>query len=344
MTRLKRTFAALFLLSATLWADGDLQFAKLGDFELAAGGKISNCLIGYRAFGSLNADRSNAILFPTWFSGQTADLKEFISPEGMADSSKFFVTAVDALGNSISSSPSNSREQGGREFPTIAISDMVRSQRLLLSNEFGIERLHAVIGISMGGMQTFEWITTYPDAMRLAVPIIGSPRLGSYDQLLWRTQLLAIEQAFADYTDPLKARRASMRVVAGIHELALRTPGGFNRLTPTAGFDSYFAQQQAAKVSGLDPLDWASQLRAMISHDATRRFGGSLERAMRAVKAKVLVVVSDSDHMVTPGSAIAAASYLGAEKLVIESDCGHLAFQCEGETVTETVSKFLADN
>ncbi len=65
MTRLKLTFAALFLISTTLWADGDLQFAKLGDFELASGGKISNCLIGYRTFGTLNADRSNAILFPT---------------------------------------------------------------------------------------------------------------------------------------------------------------------------------------------------------------------------------------------------------------------------------------
>jgi hypothetical protein len=173
MTRLLRTFAAVLLVSVTLWADGDLQFAKLGDFELVGGGKISNCLIGYRTFGSLNAERSNAILFPTWFSGQTQDLKDFISPEGMADSSKFFVIAVDALGNSISSSPSNSREHGGAEFPTIAIADMVRSQRLLLSNEFGIERLHAVMGISMGGMQTFEWITAYPDAMRLAVPIIG---------------------------------------------------------------------------------------------------------------------------------------------------------------------------
>jgi len=344
MTRLLRTFAAVLLVSVTLWADGDLQFAKLGDFELVGGGKISNCLIGYRTFGSLNAERSNAILFPTWFSGQTQDLKDFISPEGMADSSKFFVIAVDALGNSISSSPSNSREHGGAEFPTIAIADMVRSQRLLLSNEFGIERLHAVMGISMGGMQTFEWITAYPDAMRLAVPIIGSPQLGSYDQLLWRTQLLAIEQAFADYDDPAKARRASMRVVAGIHELALRTPGGFNRLTSSAEFNSYFAQQQGAKVSGLDPLDWASQLRAMIGHDTTRAFGGSLERAMLAVKAKVLVVVSGSDHMVTPGSAIAAADYLGAEKLIIESDCGHLAFQCEGETVTEVVSKFLAEN
>ncbi len=343
MMRFARTLTALLVVSVTLRADGNLQVAKLGDFKLVNGQVIENCLIGYRTFGTLNVDRSNAVLFPTWFSGQTQDLKAFISPEGMVDSSQFFVIAVDALGNSISSSPSNSRRQGGRDFPAIAVADMVRSQRRLLSEEFGIERLHAVIGISMGGMQTFEWITAYPDTVRLAASIIGSPCLGSYDLLLWRTQLLTIEQAFADYTDPAGARRAAMRVVAGIHELALRTPRGFNRLTSSAGLDGYLARQQDAKVSGFDPLDWSAQLRAMIGHDVTRAFGGSLEEAMRAVKAKVLVVVSASDHMVTPGPALEAAELLGAEKLVIESDCGHLAFQCEGEAVAGAVRKFLGE-
>ena len=341
MTRFARTLALIFAVSAALRADGDLRFAKLGDFELVSGRVIENCLVGYRTFGTLNADRSNAVLFPTWFSGQTQDLKAFISPEGMVDSSQFFVIAVDALGNSISSSPSNSRGQGGRDFPAIAVADMARSQRRLLREEFGIERLHAVVGISMGGMQAFEWIVAYPDAVRLAAPIIGSPRLGAYDLLLWRTQLLAIEQAFADYADPARARRAAMRVVAGIHELALRTPGGFNRLTPRAELDAYLARQQAARVGGLGPLDWAAQLRAMIGHDVTRAFGGSLEEAMRAVQAELLVVVAASDQMVTPGPALAAAELLGAEKLVLESDCGHLAFQCESETVAAAVRGFL---
>ena len=341
MTRFARTLAVIFAVSAALRADGDLRFAKLGDFELVSGRVIENCLVGYRTFGALNADRSNAVLFPTWFSGQTQDLKAFISPEGMVDSSQFFVIAVDALGNSISSSPSNSRVQGGRDFPAIAVADMARSQRRLLREEFGIERLHAVVGISMGGMQAFEWIVAYPDAVRLAAPIIGSPRLGAYDLLLWRTQLLAIEQAFADYADPARARRAAMRVVAGIHELALRTPGGFNRLTPRAELDAYLARQQAARVGGLGPLDWAAQLRAMIGHDVTRAFGGSLEEAMRAVQAELLVVVAASDQMVTPGPALAAAELLGAEKLVLESDCGHLAFQCESETVAAAVRGFL---
>ena len=196
----------------------------------------------------------------------------------------------------------------------------------------------------MGGMQAFEWITAYPEAVRLAAPIVGSPRLGAYDRLLWRTQLLAIEQAFADYADPAQARRAAMRVVAGIHELALRTPRGFNRLTPRDALDGYLARQHAARVGGLDALDWAAQLRAMIGHDVTRAFGGSLERAMRAAQADTLVIVAASDQMVTPGPALEAAELLGAQKLVIESDCGHLAFQCESETVAAAVREFLGGN
>ncbi len=67
MTRFVRTLAAVFAISAALRADGDLRFAKLGDFELVSGRVIENCLVGYRTFGALNADRSNAVLFPTWF-------------------------------------------------------------------------------------------------------------------------------------------------------------------------------------------------------------------------------------------------------------------------------------
>ena len=94
------------------------------------------------------------------------------------------------------------------------------------------------MGISMGGMQTFAWVTAYPDFMDKAIPIVGSPKLSSIDLLLWNAEKHAIE-AGADWkhgnyqTPPVE----TMRAVEDIHEFALTTPAGRVKQTPAAGFD-----------------------------------------------------------------------------------------------------------
>ena len=85
------------------------QFANLGDFKLQNGGVIRNCRIGYRTFGSLNSDKSNVIVFPTWAGGTTEQLKSNFGPGRLIDSATYYVVAIDALSNGVSSSPSNSR-------------------------------------------------------------------------------------------------------------------------------------------------------------------------------------------------------------------------------------------
>jgi homoserine O-acetyltransferase len=132
------------------------RFVELGDFRLESGEIIRECRIGYRTFGELNHEKSNAVLFTTWFIGTTEDLVNLIGPGKLVDSSKHFVIAVDAFGNGVSSSPSNSKLQPGPKFPQFSIKDMVNSQHELLTREFKIKHLYAVTGISMGGMQTFQ--------------------------------------------------------------------------------------------------------------------------------------------------------------------------------------------
>src|SRR5579872_4063646 len=81
---------------------GAQQFATLGNLKLQNGQVIRDCRLGYRTFGQLNDDKSNAVLFPTWFGGRTQDLVELIGPGKLVDSSKYFVVAVDALGDGVS--------------------------------------------------------------------------------------------------------------------------------------------------------------------------------------------------------------------------------------------------
>ena len=216
----------VLLVSVTTLAQ-EQQFANLGDFRLDSGEIIRDCRIGYRIFGNLNADKSNAIILPTWASGTTEQLKSSVGPGSMLGE-KYFVIAVDALGNGVSSSPSNSKAQPRMKFPKFTLRDCVRSQHELVTRVLKLTHVKAVVGVSMGGMQTFEWIVSYPDFMDMAIPVVGSPRLAAYDLLLWRSQIDAIinDRGWnsGDYTiNP--ARSAEFEFGA----LLLTTPENYNK-------------------------------------------------------------------------------------------------------------------
>lgn len=321
-----------------------LRFADLGDCQLENETIIKNCRVAYRTFGALNDDRSNVVLFPSWFSGTTEKLARFIGPRSMVDSSEHFVIAVGAFGNGVSSSPSNSPTQGGGAFPEFTIGDMVTAQHRLLTEVLGIRHVRAVVGISMGGMQAFEWLTSYPRFMDQAVSIVGSPKLGAYDMLLWQAELNAIERALAAYSDARKARAAAMSAVAELHELAIRTPEAFNAANQAEQVEALIAKKSADLTLRADPHDWASQLQAMMTHDISHGSGISMERIAHPLKGRTLVVVAEQDHMVTPGSALEFAQAAQAETLVVDGDCGHLVFECDDGKVAAKVREFLAQN
>ena len=331
-------YLLLFLLSAVAASAQEQKFAELGDFKLESGELLRDCRVGYRTFGTLNGDKSNAILFPTWASGTTEQLMSNFGPGRLVDTTKFYVVAVDALGNGVSSSPSNSRAQPRMKFPRFTVRDMVNTQHALLTKVLRINHLRAVMGISMGGMQTFQWMVAYPDFMDKAIPIVGSPRLAPYDLLLWQAQIDAIMNdpgwRGGEYTSN-PARSAEYEFGA----LLLTTPDEFNRRMTR---EKLFEELERAKKSvGFDANDKIRQDQAMMSLDVSAPFGGSLERAAASVKARVLGVAATRDHVVTPGPAVEFARLLKAQLFTLESDCGHLAPGCESQKVNPAVAEFL---
>jgi homoserine O-acetyltransferase len=322
------------------WADGDQQYANLGECQLESGETILECRLGYRTFGSLNADESNAVLFPTWFTGDTQDLidRNLIGPESFIDSSRFFVIAVDAFGNGVSSSPSNSGIHEPGNFPAVSIADMVNSQYRLLTEKLGIHHLAAVAGISMGGMQAFEWVVSYPNFMDKAVSIVGSPKLTSYDLLHLSTQLSVIEALIDQPGGDLSARRINSSVLM----LNLWTPSYIVETTPSDQFETLMATSDES-LELMPSRDRAVQLIAMIHHDISAKYDGSWERVRDRIKAHLLIAVATQDHTVNPAPALALASVLGARTLKLTGSCGHLAFFCEREKLQQAVAGFLTE-
>ena len=125
--------------SKSISSSATLKFAELGNFKLQSGQEIFNCKIGYRVFGALNSEKTNAILFPTWFQGTTRQIITWIP--GLfktIDTTKYCLILVDAFGDGVSSSPSNSKEQPGNLFPKYTINDMVEAEHSLLVNSLGV--------------------------------------------------------------------------------------------------------------------------------------------------------------------------------------------------------------
>ena len=277
------------------------------------------------------------MLFPTWFGGRTQDLVELIGPGKLVDSTRYFVVAVDALGDGVSSSPSNSQAQPRMQFPQFSIRDMVESQHQLLTRVFHLTHVHAVMGISMGGMQTFQWAVAYPDFMDKAIPIVGSPRLAPYDLLLWQTMIDAVEQnplwKNGNYT-----QQPVPQEVEHISDLALSTPEHYNQEMTR---EKFFASLKQPADTHFDSNDRIRQAQAMMGLDVSALFGGSMAKAAAAVKAPMLIIVDAHDHMVTPGPALDFAKLKGAQTLVLQNDCGHLGPGCDGPKVSAAVAEFL---
>src|SRR6187399_434869 len=137
-------------------ARAEAQYFELGDFELQSGEVLPNARLAYRAIGKLHADRRNAVLFPTYYTGTHRDNAKLVQTGRALDPAEWFVVIPNLFGNGISSSPSNHPTQAGAAFPRLTLLDNVRAQQRLLSEQFGIERVALALGWSMGAQQAYH--------------------------------------------------------------------------------------------------------------------------------------------------------------------------------------------
>jgi homoserine O-acetyltransferase len=259
-----------------------------------------------------------------------------IGPGKGLDTSHLFVVKTNAIGNGISTSPSNSALQHGPAFPHFTLRDMVESQHRLLQH-LGISHLVAVAGASMGGMQALQWGVSHPDMMDGIVALTPMARTSAWSIAINHATRrgLMLDPAFKDgnYTEQ---PAAGWRMRADVLQvLGTRTPEAMRQqfAKPMDVLPWIEAQENAVARSGFDANDWIAQTWAYDRHnvgdtpvDGAPAFGGDPLRALRTVKAKALLMTGTLDLYNPVEEAKEAAAAIPAGRYVaIPSVQGHVA-------------------
>ena len=138
-------------------------FFEIANFTMQSGATLPLARIAYRTHGKLNADKSNAILFPCFLGGVPEALEIWIGEGRPLDPAKYFIILPGQFGIAPSSSPSNTPPPyNGPYFPQAHIADDVIAQERMVRELFGISELQLVLGWSVGALQTYEWGVRFP--------------------------------------------------------------------------------------------------------------------------------------------------------------------------------------
>jgi homoserine O-acetyltransferase/O-succinyltransferase len=297
------------------------QLYKMGDFKLESGEVVKDFAMSYVTHGTLNAAKSNVILMVTAISGNHHRIDFLIGPGKALDPGKYFIVATDAIGNGLTTSPSNSAAQPRMQFPKFTIRDMVQSQYRLLTEHLGINHVAAVIGPSMGGMQVMQWGVSYPgfmDSLVAMVPLAKTPAW-TVAVLEATRKAIMLDPAWnnGNYTEPPAGGIRVWRDILNV--LAARNPEQLRYMFPN-GLDilPWMKAQEDAMVPVFDANDWIYQTWAYERHDlgTTPGMNGDLQKALRAIKAKTFILTGVGDLLNPQWEPLEAAKYIGDVRTV----------------------------
>jgi homoserine O-acetyltransferase len=348
---------------------------------LDSGARLGPYTVAYQTYGTLNAERTNAILVchaltgdqyvaePHPVTGKPGWWSTMVGSGKVLDTDRYFVIGSNVLGGCMGSSgpmeinPATGRPWG-LSFPVITIADIVRAQRQLIDH-LGIETLFCVTGGSMGGMQVLQWAASYPDRVFAAVPIATAARHSAQNIAFHEVGRQAImadpEWAQGNYQE--QGRRPSRglavaRMAAHItylSEQALHRKFGRqlrNRDAVTYGFDadfeveSYLRHQGIAFVDRFDANSYLYITRACDYFDLAAEHGGVLAIAFRGTRTRFCVISFTSDWLYPTSENRMIVHALNAAAanvsfVEVETDKGHDAFLLDEPEFFATLRGFL---
>jgi len=367
---------------------------ELPELTTLSGKTIANVRIGWESYGTLNADRSNAILVCHFFSGTSHAAGRYqesdplpgywdaiIGPGKAVDTDKYFVFSSDTLVNvnardpmvtttgPASIDPATGKPYG-LSFPLVTIGDFVSVQKALVDH-LGIDKLHAVIGPSMGGLQTYEWAASYPDRMERIIPVIAAAAPSAWLIAwlnIWAAPIrLDPNWNGGDYygrAAPLAGLAEAIKIIglqANHFEWVDATYGAaFARadFDPRAALDNKFAVEAAFEAAGAAraALSDANHLLYLVKANQTFVPGSgagakTAAEGLQRIQAPALVLYTPTDQVFPPSAVKATIQALADNGLPVESGeiagpFGHLnglyAIAPHGERIAEFLARPIA--
>ena len=360
--------------------------AKNIPLKLNSGVEIQNFPVAYQTYGTLNRKKDNAILICHALTGDqyvasTHPITQkpgwwnhIIGPSKTIDTNKYFVICANILGGCMGTlgpkeiNP-NSNTTYNLDFPIITISDIVKVQKLLITEYFKIKKLYAIIGGSMGGMQVLEWASKHPEMLNCAVTIATSSRHTAQNIAFHEVgrQAIMADQNWhqGNYINNKSFPEKGLSVarmtahVTYLSEFALAEKFGRNLQDKNAlsfNFNTDFQVESYLKHQGItfvDRFDANSYLyitKAMDYFDLEAEYSGILYKAFEKSKNINFCLISFSDDWLFPTieskHILKALNYVGANASFIEisSKRGHDSFLVENHDFSEILHNFIEGN
>lgn len=361
------------------------QRFELDTFTTFSGDTIRDVAVGWESYGELNADKSNVILITHFFTGNSHAAGKYsqndaqagywdaiIGPGKAIDTNHYFVLSVDSLANLsvhdehvITTGPASTNPDSGKpyglDFPVVTIRDFVNIQKAVIDS-LGIQKLHAVIGPSMGSFQAIEWAVAYPDFVERMVSVIGAVGMDHWSVALlehWATPIrLDKHWRGGDYYNgkpPLDGLTASLALItqnalhpdffdAVLNSAPNQPPAALTDIHQPMSVVSWLNERARARAVNMDANHLLYLVRACQLFIAG--MGERWQDGLDKVKAKTLFLPASGDQLLFPHLAKRGHEYLqgkGHESTYFEFDAGagHLDGVVHIEQVGQQIANFL---
>lgn len=352
----------------------ETKIAKLGNLVLENGESIPDLEIAYETYGTLNSEKSNAILLCHALSGNAhaagfhpGDKKPgwwdyYIGPGKALDTNSYFVIASNVIGGcSGSSGPLSLNPNTGKpyrgSFPFVSIEDMVHAQNLLVES-MGIAELYAVCGGSMGGMQALQWSVAFPEKVKSCI-IMASCSEHSAQQIAFNEvgrQAIMGDPNWnnGDYNESTKpAKGLSIARMVGhvtyLSDQAMRDK--FGRKPPRGNIKntdfavgSYLIYQGESFVDRFDANSYIYVTKALDHYSLGT--GQELTKALSKASSRFLILAYSSDWLYPPYQSREIVNSLEVNALPVafcemDTQEGHDSFLLPSEDQTKVIQGFL---
>jgi homoserine O-acetyltransferase len=326
-------------------------------FKLESGASLPEITIGYHTYGTLNADKSNAVwvCHALTANSDAADWWAGVIGKGKAiDPEKHFIVCANIIGSCYGSTgPLSINAETGKpyygSFPQISIRDMVKAH-ILLRKHLGIEKIYLLMGGSMGGYQAMEWCLTEEKVIENLFLIATSAAESAWGIAIHTAQRLAIEADGSWMEQRPDAAHKGLKAARAIGMLTYRNYETMVKYqsdpdpekTDHYKAESYIQYQGDKLVKRFNAYSYWFLSKAMDSHNLARGRGRKLEDVLAGIRQKTLIVGISSDILCPVAEQIFLHEHIpGSYFVEIHSAFGHDGFLVEGEAISGILAEWM---